>query len=296
MATTIYEFLGHPASPNPLSLGPASKCPFINQQCTKTFNDGAVAGVCSLKPSTSPPVICCPNRLYADNHAVLSDVADQAFGTGFILVAGAKARALASKLGHPVIATFGKGWGGELRLPQRAGSGNYFVDWILARIEPSGALHSFVAVEVQSIDTTGSYKQAQQELRTTGQIVSATSGFNWENVNKRIIPQILYKGHVLQREARCSGGLFFVSPVPVFDKIMARLGGQSALLPYPIKASTVTFMSYDLDVANAQPGQPIPLSGPQVFTTDLQQLSLAFAGPGVMPPPNSYELAIMAAL
>ena len=46
----------------------------------------------------------------------------------------------------------------ELRLPQKRGSGGYYIDWILALIGDDGNLREFVAVEVQAIDTTGNYR------------------------------------------------------------------------------------------------------------------------------------------
>ena len=49
---------------------------------------------------------------------------------------------------------------------------------------------------------------------------------NWENVNKRILPQIIYKGHVLRLEERCTKGLYFVCPKQVYSRIRERLGGN----------------------------------------------------------------------
>ena len=113
------------------------------------------------------------------------------------------------------IAVFGHGWGGELRLPQRHGTGSYFVDWVLARLDGKGELKEFTAIEVQTIDTTGKYSDAQKALKTNRSIAVDTVGLNWENVSKRIIPQLIYKGQVLQREALCRTGLYFVCPTPI---------------------------------------------------------------------------------
>ena len=44
-------------------------------------------------------------------------------------------------------------------MPQRSGHGNYFVDWILAHLTADGMLDGFVAVEVQTMDTTGNYRK-----------------------------------------------------------------------------------------------------------------------------------------
>ena len=62
------------------------RCPFIGDSCTKQFRDGVKAGACSVKLAKSGPIICCPNRLYAQEYMILQDVAEQAFGVGTNLV------------------------------------------------------------------------------------------------------------------------------------------------------------------------------------------------------------------
>lgn len=299
VATEIAEFFGYRAADTSAAAVAAeatAHCPFINGRCTKVLRDGLIAGVCALKPAKADPVICCPNRLYANNYAFLQEISDMVFTPGLTLKAGAKARTAARRAGAPTVAVFGKRWGGELRLPQRSGTGSYFVDWILAHLDSRGDLVEFVAIEVQTIDTTGNYRNGIDAMVQSRQSARTTAGFNWENVSKRIIPQVLYKGNVLQREAKCRGGLFFVTPQPVYDRIMTRLGGGAGLLPYPLQSSSVTFMAYDLDLASATPGQPVPLTRTSLFTTNIGQVAQAFAGPGVMPPANSYEGAIIDAL
>lgn len=297
--TVIREFFGYLLEDSShLAVEAASEgfCPFIGDVCTKTLHDGTIAGVCTLKQKRGVPVICCPNRLYANNYTVLHDIVERAFGYGLELHPGTMARHVARSEKHPVVAVWGKRWGGELHLPQRRGRGSYFVDWVLALLDSDGELQEFVAVEVQTIDTTGSYRDGIFAAHQNRQEIDCVAGFNWENVNKRILPQLLYKGHVLQRENRCLKGLFFVSPSPVFDRIMRRLGGEDALLPYPMRSSTITFMSYNHDFDSAREGTPVPLKLEKVLTTDTGQVAQAFAGPGIMPPANSYEHAILAAL
>ncbi len=172
-------------------------------------------------------VIICPNRLYAEKYKVLLDVMNVAFGDGHILIEPSQYR-LVDHDGKYVVA-FGKLFGGELRLPSRRGS--YFVDWILARIDDEGNLAEFVAIEVQSLDTTGTYNPEVEMFRNgVFDVPNSKAGLNWENVNKRILPQLIYKGHVLRREAKCKKGLFFIIPGAVKDRIMQRLGGR--LLDY----------------------------------------------------------------
>lgn len=304
MATTIREFFGFRAedhSQAAIDHADRALCPFLGDKCTKTLSDGLIAGVCTLKPSRSGPVICCPVRLYADDYRILRDVADIAFTPGLPMKPGRSAVIEATHTGSDVIAVFGKRWGGELHLPQRGGVGAYFVDWILARINGKGDLVEFVAIEVQSIDTTGNYRDSRIALLDPARsVVPATAGFNWENVNKRILPQLIYKGNVLQREQLCRKGLFFVTPVPVYNKIVGRLGGAGVLQQYPLQSGSITFLAYDLDpTAAADPsahGKPVPLVQQVNHTTSIVQVAQAFAAPGALPPMDVYQRAIRTAL
>jgi len=293
MASRIIEFFGY--SPNDTSIAAVQArakqfCPFSGGTCSKTLNDGEISGACTLKPVTSGPVICCPIRLYADNYRILVDIVRTAFGAAIQLL---PANQIAQRQGE-CVAVFGKGWGKELRLPNRGRSGGYFVDWLLARINATGDLVDFVAVEVQSIDTTGNYR-GEREAYLTGAPFhgSSSAGFNWENVNKRILPQIIYKGHVLRQEPLCQKGLFFVCPTPVYGKISERLGG--GLRPYPIQPGALTIVWYDVgpevpagNLRNLVPGGS--------FTTTIDQVALAFTAPSNLPPPKVYEDAIRSEL
>ena len=297
MGTRITELFGYSPADNTAAASSARaqrRCPFIGATCEKTLSDGEISGVCSLKPMRGQEVICCPNRLYASDYQILKDVADIAFGTGSKLIRGGNARTTAVQPGEFRVAVFGKRWGGELRLPNRADTGGYFVDWILARLTATGEIESFVAVEVQSIDTTGNYR-AERESALSGQVFDgySTAGFNWENVNKRILPQLIYKGHVLRREQLCSKGLFFVCPGVVFEKIKTRLGNN--LLQYNLQSGSLSFLWYNSQLAG-QPGQTRPLINGGRFTTTVDQVALAFTSPSNLPDQNVYENAIRAAL
>ena len=303
MASNIVEFFGYSPgdqSPEAQKARKELKCPFLGQTCTKTLSDGSVSGVCTIKQMTSGPVIICPVRLYSDDYQILKDVAVQAFGGGLDLIIGSDAdRHREKNPGKPCVIVFGKRWGKELRLPSRtkkAGGkvGAYFVDWILAHIDPFGKLLSFVAIEVQSIDTTGNYQAERLGYLETGSFAGkSTAGLNWENVNKRILPQIIYKGHVLRREPLCQKGLFFICPTPVYNKIAERLGGN--LTEIHQQAGSVTIMWYDV-------GAPVPegciraleLGGQS--TTTIDQVALAFTAPSNLPPAKVYEEAIIAEL
>jgi hypothetical protein len=289
MAKKILEFFGY----DPDDRSPAAKqaraeltCPFLGKQCVKTLNDGKISGVCTLQTKKSGPVICCPIRLYAREHEILRDVSTIAFGSGIPLLPASKITEETGKC----IAVFGKGWGKELRLPNRGKRGSYFMDWVLAHVSSGGKLVDFVAVEVQSIDTTGNYR-AEREAHLKEEIFTGrtTAGLNWENVNKRILPQLIFKGHVLRQEPLCQKGLFFVCPTPVYHRITVRLGG--ALTPYPLQPGTLTFMWYDIGPV-VEPGNQRMLVNGGKLTTTIDQVAMAFTGPRDLPPPQVYEKAI----
>lgn len=300
MAGTIWEFFGYRAddhSPAAVQAADARRCPFLDDVCEKRLSDGEVSGVCTIKPVTSGPVICCPIRLYADDYRVLSDVARIAFGGNLPLIAGAEAAKVAQRENRAAVAVFGKRWGGELRLPQKDGAGSYFVDWVLALLDASGALQEFIAVEVQTIDTTGNYRNGREGLLTPERAnPTTTAGLNWENVNKRILPQLIYKGQVLQREELCRKGLFFVSPVPVYQRIMARLGGAGGLVRYALQPASITFLAYEHDIPPDPPaGALVPLHGLPAHSTTVYKVQEAFNNV-TLPDENVYRDAIVAAL
>lgn len=291
MALSIIELFGYGAadvSREAADSRARQRCPFIQSACTKMFRDGQLSGVCTVKPATEEPVICCPNRLYGDDYAVLRDVANSAFGRPLRLISATELRQ--SQQVESCVVVFGKRWGKELRLPNRGRRGSYSVDWVLALIDADGHLEQFVAVEVQSIDTTGTYRP-EWNARMNGEVKPKTSkaGLNWENVSKRILPQLIYKGHVLRLEPLCRKGLFFVCPRPVFERINERLGG--ALRPYPPAAGALTFRWYDLG-QGAVMGSPGTLAFGSEFTTTVDQIVNAFSSPTNLPPAQVYEQAI----
>lgn len=264
-----------------------------------------------MKPLKLPePVICCPNRMYAENFKALLELAQDVFGDASVLVKPVEAQERRSGLGAPLtgneVAVFGKYWGNELPLPRPKGvKGNetakYYVDWIMAKLTPDGDLDEIIAIEVQTIDTTGSYADQVKCFFAGDEYVDAQgrargyseAGMNWENVNKRILPQLIYKGHVLRRESKCKKGLFFVCPKQVYDRIRDRLGGT--LHDYDPGQGTITFRSYELgDPADAGSHRSMNLHGQ--FTTTVDQVALAFTSPGNLPDRNVYEAAISAAL
>lgn len=299
MAGYIAEFFGYEASDkSEKSLLAAARkvCPFTGNFCVKILSrDRIISGVCAIRQKTagSPNVICCPIRLYSENYKLLHLIADKAFHTKLNLYAGRVAVDKAKKEGG-AIAVFGKGWGGELRLPQRKGLGSYFVDWVLARLDEKGMLMELTAIEVQTIDTTGSYGEARRMLAQDRTIISDTVGLNWENVSKRIIPQIIYKGQILQREDLCRSGLFLVCPLPVYKRILDRLGGTEKLPRFPSQPASINFIAYDAAKAHVN-GEITPLGIIEEHCTTVYKVQEAFSSLN-LPEGNVYMEAILRSL
>jgi hypothetical protein len=286
----LFGFAPEDGSPAAVAARGSTDCPFVGGRCIKQFKSGLVSGACTLKPTSSGPVICCPNRLYGSEYKVLLDVANDAFG-GEMRLCHSAGEGVAD--GRDVI-VFGKRWGKELRLPNRVEGGGYFVDWILARLGKDRMLAEFVAVEVQTMDTTGSYEAQVHKFLKTGKVLEEKqSNVNWENVSKRILPQVIFKGHALRQEPLCRKGIYFVCPSPVYERILTRLGGT--LRRYPPQPGALTFRHYDLG-NDGTPGKVRELESKGQMTTTVDQVALAFTAPSNLPEPGVYEQAIRAEL
>lgn len=307
MALRITEFFGfEPLDPAATSYVATLQCPFVATKCIKPRH-----GACSVQPlELGEPVICCPNRMYAEDFRALRELAEDVFGADCHLIKPSVAYVRQQGIGLPLtgkeVVVFGKYWGNELPLPRPKGvkagrSSTYYVDWILAKLTSQGSLEEIIAVEVQTIDTTGNYSDqahaffaGQQFVRNSAKNTEySDAGMNWENVNKRILPQLIYKGHVLRREEKCKKGLFFICPKQVYDRIRDRLGGN--LMTYKPQPGSITFRSYEL-AGPAVTGTSRPMSLHGQFTTTVDQVALAFTSPMNLPESDVYADAIKKAL
>ncbi len=279
MALLITETFGYAASDisnTALVQRKSEICPFLNKTCWKRFrNGGLVNGTCAVKPPMSEEVVICPDRLYAENFRILQEVVIESFGPAMRLIGPDDVNGTQGEKNRVVV--FGKRWGKELRVPKSGENANgYAADWILARISESAEVEEFVPVEVQTMDTTGSYQR--EWYRMNG--LELPSGYeptdpsiNWENVNKRIIPQLLTKGNVFGRESMCRKGLFFVCPAPVYKKLMDRLGAK--LSSWPMRSGALTFRWYGL-IPTSPPGEIRSLQCQGQFTTAVENFKEAF--------------------
>lgn len=304
MAKKILELFGYAPDDSSVAACTARQqqsCPMVGALCAKEIGSAENrirSGVCTIADKDGEPVVICPIRLYAEQYAILSTVAKLAFKVHSVtLIDGRKVATTPALKESQRVAVFGKGWGGELKVPGRPVSGRkstgFFVDWILARLDENNKLMEFAALEVQTMDTIGSYRAEREAILDGRPYVGKSVGPNWENVNKRILPQLIYKGHLLEREALCQSGLFFVCPEAVYNKIMDRLG--STLADYPLKNNSLTFVPMRL-TPSLKSGVPRSIEALAVKTTTVQQVQIAFSSPTNLPEAGAYERAIRVAL
>jgi hypothetical protein len=285
MAFLITETFGYPTSDQSSAATEqrsSQTCPFVHKECWKKFKAGGrISGVCAVKPQSSDEVIVCPDRLYAEQFLILREVVSATFGPDMNLIGPSD---VSTSHGEPNrVVAFGKRWGKEIRIPKHVIEGYprkkgsfSSADWILAHIDNLGNVIEFVPVEVQSMDTTGSYQSLWYELYgldLPDGCKSTAPNINWENVNKRIIPQLLTKGNVFRREPLCQKGMFFVCPSPVYKKLIERLGAK--LSEFPMQSGALTFRYYDL-AQSSEPGQFRSLISQGQFTTTIENLKEAF--------------------
>jgi hypothetical protein len=271
-------------------------CPFVGGLCRKRKS----GGVCSIRPTASNvPVVICPARLYSNEHMFLKQIAQDAFANhepsvgedGLPrLVRGSQALVAASEAGSVQVGVFGQGWDSEVRLPPSTeGGAQYSVDFTLIATSPEGDLLGFVPVEVQTIDTTDSNADAVKAMSKDRSDSKTKAGLNWENVSKRILPQLIVKGLMLQGEARCTKGIYFVTPDAVFDKIARRLGGMDRLREIPQQPGSITFIRYAYSKVGTEEGVPMELEVVGRTTISTSDMSIAFISPQNLPAAGAYE-------
>jgi hypothetical protein len=187
-------------------------------------------------------VIVCPNRLYADDYAVIRRVSEDAFGADipfYTFTDYIRNRNLVNKC----VVALGHDSGREVKL-NRAMS----MDWILALVE-NAVLKEYVGLEVQSMDITNNYRDnwyAYRDLLTNPNTKIPTSehGINWANVHKRLIPQIIRKGLVYSKSSFVKSGLYFVLPDIVYQRFEFQVG-ELPLVERPSN-DTITVFTYAL--------------------------------------------------
>jgi hypothetical protein len=145
-------------------------CPYSGSECSKrsTVDKRHPYPVCTLLKANGASICVCPKRFYEVDF--LQDVIDYVWPD--------------PKPRNPRIAS-------EVTM---AGFGK--VDFVVADVNAAGTVSDFVSVELQAIDITGSVREAYDAL-IASQVLEKrpTYGFNWMNVYKRYIHQLIAKGY-----------------------------------------------------------------------------------------------------
>ncbi len=216
-------------------------CPFVGGTCIKhSHPDSAgnfvVYGTCSVLNKTREgieEVITCANRLYANDYQIFRDVIQDSFPKSKLLTADEyRTKSKKKRLPKNCCVLLGQKSGKEV-IVQRKGVVKLSIDWTIAHLA-SGKLEEIIPVEIQSIDTTGNYRdcwRAYSEERD--EIPISKHNMNWANVWKRQIPQLILKGAVANDSKRCTKGLFFITPDRVYDQFEKIIGSKVPKQPKP---------------------------------------------------------------
>jgi hypothetical protein len=134
------------------------------------------------------------------------------------------------------------------------------VDFVIADVGPSNQIREFLSVELQAVDITGSVEGAYQAVLNSQPAMpgKVSYGFNWANVRKRYIAQLITKGFF---HHHWGTRIISVVQTALYDKIRRDI--QFDELP-PDTDCNVVFMLYGY--------QPAPDKGPGAFRLTLDRV------------------------
>lgn len=277
-------------------------CPFTQSACIKlghtSTGEHLIYGTCSMVNSKQPgkeeEVITCPKRFYGSNLVLLRRLASSVFPKRpcFRLPVF-----LQRRNEHILPANYsvliGQACGKEITLGQTK---KLSFDWVVASVE-SGKMKGLAAIEVQSIDITGNYREnwAYYVGLRPGleRPPDSAHGMNWANVHKRLIPQLLRKTSVLANSSIESPGMFFIAPGAVYSRFQELLG--SVPIASAMNRDTITIVRYNLGPQGLQGKRRslVPLSP---VTHTLQDVSTSFLKSSEDLGPRALEDAVMSVL
>ena len=127
---------------------------------------------------------------------------------------------------------------------QMAGFGK--VDLVIADVDAAGAVSQFVSVELQAVDVTGSVVPAYEGVINSVDQVELSSGFNWANVRKRFVSQLITKGFY---HHHWSTRMVAVLQTPLYERLHSYIEFEE--LEPGNKTSNILFMLYDFEPAES---------------------------------------------
>lgn len=226
----ITEILGEPAAQMRNPVNADYQCPFINSTCVKKSH--RIAGpypVCTVYHGGGAsrigarPICVCPKRFYGID--LVADVLKHCWPPD-------------QPAQSPHVAY-------EVKM---AGFGN--VDMVIADIDPAtGTVGTFVSVELQAVDLTGSVEPAYQGVLHSHPVVDVSYNINWANVRKRFITQLINKAFY---HVHWGMRLVAVLQTSLYDRLRADIRFDE--LPPNTGGNTVIFMLYDYRPDPNRPG------------------------------------------
>ena len=234
--TIVGEVLGRRAVKGADPAASGFECPFIHSRCPKrTIQLPEEAyPVCTLwrrgdgeRDPAKDLIFVCPKRFYAVDF--LTEVIEHCWP--------------GDKPKNPMVAP-------EVKM---AGFGN--VDFVIADVQDDGEIEQFLSVELQAIDITGSAFKAYQALRAGEDLEKRpTYGFNWDNVYKRYVTQLIRKGYF---HHHWKSKIVAVIPEQVYQYITDR---ADFIRSPDVKSAQVNiiFMTYRLEHDPTRPGEYRP--------------------------------------
>lgn len=180
--TKVIDLFGHDtgaiAQPNWAEIVAAQRCPFIEKKCYKTRKSQPeiAIGTCTVRYGAGP-VMICPLRLL-ERRQIFVDC-------------------LHLLTGHEP--------GNELHIVSEISVPGGSIDYILASVR-GGKVRDFVAIELQTLDTTGTvWPERQRFLGAKGVAVAPADvsspksfGMNWKMTAKTILVQLHHKVKTLE--------------------------------------------------------------------------------------------------
>lgn len=226
----VGEILGEPSNEMRDPVNADYQCPFLNSRCTKRSQriEGPFP-VCTVwygggRSRVGARLMClCPNRFYEID--LVKDIVEHCWPPG-------------PRPENPRVAY-------EVKM---ARFGN--VDMVVADIdEHTGKVKKFVSVELQAVDTTGSYEPAYQGVLYNAPEVDVSFSINWKNVRKRFISQMVDKGIY---HHHWGTRIVAVLQTPLYENMRRAMEWEE--LPPDRGGNTVIFMLYDYVPDPLRPG------------------------------------------
>ena len=144
------------------------------------------------------------------------------------------------------------------------------------------------------MDTTGSYEAQIHRLLNTGTVLKdKQSNINWENVSKRILPQLIFKVTFCARNSFAEKASILFAHLRFMRGSLSALGAHFAhIISSPDPLHCVNTISVVL--CHMAPIGRLTYRGQ--LTTTVDQVALAFTAPSNLPEPGVYEQAIRAVI